>query len=68
MTLLKNSLSPLLYKSDPTLYGWCYKDNILTKIAWTKNQLAPTDMISLTMCSCKQSRSTIIIANLRNIF
>ena len=22
--LLKNSLSPLLYKPGPTLYGWCY--------------------------------------------
>ena len=45
MFLLKNSLSPLLNKPDPTLYGWCYEDEKLTTTALSSKLPAPTEMI-----------------------
>jgi len=53
--ILKNSLTSNFYKPDPTLYGWRYSEDKLVPIP-SKNKLpAPSNIISLTMCSCKTS-------------
>ena len=48
--LLKSALLPVVCKPDPTLYGWYYDEGkLLNKLP------APTNMISLTISSCKSA-------------
>ena len=48
--LLKSALLPVVCKRDPTLYGWYYDEGkLLNKLP------APTNMISLTISSCKSA-------------
>ena len=50
--LLKSVLLPVVCKRDPTLYGWYYDEGKLLPVTSVNELPAPTNMISLTVCSC----------------
>ena len=49
--LLKSALLPVVCKPDPTLYGWYYDKGKLLPVTSINKLHAPTNMISLTICS-----------------
>ena len=51
--LLKSAPSPVVCKPDPTLYGWYYDKGKLLPVTSINKLPAPTNTISLTICSCK---------------
>ena len=51
--LFKSTQLPVVYIPNATLYGWYYDKGKLLPVTWINKLPASTNMISLTICSCK---------------